>query len=286
VSYESADMPKGHCVRSLAVVFACCAAGCGGGAPLLHPAHVLPAGKVSAGAGVSGQFAFRGGQGAGASTAPEQHAFEDAIARASLSPGIAPWVGARAGLGGHFEMGLTYTGRSARADARRAFGGETVAVSVGAAASAVFSDPQDRVDDGMAPAPMGRLPASGGDLRATGYGFDVPVLVGWRSTASVVQGWLGARGGFERIDGNLPFPPVGMERAPFASFSATRWYGGGLVGAAVGLWPVTVAVELDVTYQGVSGNASFPQQAGNPRQRDGSVSGLTLAPAGAIIGKF
>jgi hypothetical protein len=279
-------MLKGHSVRSLGVAFACCAAGCGGGAPLLHPAHVLPSGHVSAGAGVSGQFAFRNEPGAQGGP-PEQHAFEDAIARASLSPGIAPWVGARAGLGGHFEAGLAYTGRSVRADARRAFGGETVAVSVGAAASAVFSDPQDRIDDGTAPMPMrGRLPPGGGDLRATGYGFDVPVLVGWRSTASVVQGWIGARGGVEQINGDLPLPPVGGERAPFASFSATRWYGGGLVGAAVGLWPVTVAVELDIAYQGVSGRASFPAEAGSPPQRDGSVSGLTVAPAGAIIGKF
>jgi hypothetical protein len=253
----------------------------------LHPAHVLAAGHVSAGAGVSGQFAFRSGDGARAPGPPEQHSFEDAIARASLSPGIAPWVGARAGLGGRFETGLTYTGRSVRADARRAFGGETVAVSVGAGASAVFSDPQDRIDGNGAPIPMeGRLPLGGGDLRATGYGFDVPVLVGWRSTASVVQGWIGARGGFERIDGDLPLAPAGGERVPFASFSATRWHGGGLVGAAVGLWPVTVAVELDVAYQGVSGKASFPDVAGPPAQRDGSVSGLTLAPAGAIMGKF
>jgi hypothetical protein len=276
-------MVKDHCVRSFAVVFACCIAGCGGGAPLLHPAHVLPSGNVSAGAGLSGQFAFRRDPGAGP---PEQHAFEDAVARASLSPGVAPWVGLRAGLGGRFEAGLTYTGRSVRADARRAFGRDAVAVSVGAAASAVFSDPQDHVENGTAPPPMqGRLPPGGGDLRATGYGFDVPVLLGWRSTASVVQGWVGARGGVERIDGDLPSPPP-MGPASLVSFSATRWYGGGLVGAAVGLWPVTVAVELDVTYQGVSGNATFPVPAGAPRQRDGSVSGITLAPAGAIIGKF
>jgi hypothetical protein len=280
-------MPKGHRVVLLAVVFACCAEGCGGGAPLLHPAHVLPPGHVSTGAGVSGQFAFRSGEGAHGPGAPEQNAFENAIARAALSPGIAPWVGARAGLGAHFEAGLTYTGRSVRADARRAFGGDKVAVSVGAAASAVFSDPQDLVDEGAAPVQMGgRLPLSGGDLRATGYGFDVPVLVGWRSTASVVQGWIGARGGVEQLEGSLPLPPDTVERAPYAPFSTTRWYGGGLVGAAVGLWPVTVALELDVAYQGVSGKASFPEQAGTPRQRDGSVSGLTLAPAGAIIGKF
>ena len=138
----------------------------------------------------------------------------------------------------------------------------------------------------MTTANGGRLPLAGGDLRATGYGFDVPVLVGWRSTASIVQGWVGARGGVEQLKGDLPLVPGADEHAPFASFSATRWYGGGLVGAAVGLWPVLVAVELDVAYQGVSGNASFPELTGAPRRHDGSVSGLTLAPAGAIIGKF
>lgn len=273
-------MPEGRRVRSLAVVFALFTTSCGGGAPLLHPAHVLPSGHVSAGAGVSGQFAFHGPT----SGPPEQHTFEDAIARAALSPGIAPWASARAGLGGQFEAGLAYTGRSVRADARRAFAGDSTALSVGAAASAVFSDPRDLAD---APSvTSGRIPPNGGDLHATGYGFDVPILFGWRSTASVVQAWAGARGGVERLDGDLPLAPAHDAPSPSAAFSTTRWYGGGLVGAAVGLSPVVVAVELDVAYQSVSGRASFPAELGDPARRDGSVHGLTLSPAGAIIGKF
>ena len=36
---------------ALAVGAVVCVAGCGGGAPLMHPAHVLPADEVSMGAG-------------------------------------------------------------------------------------------------------------------------------------------------------------------------------------------------------------------------------------------
>jgi len=49
-------------------------------------------------------------------------------------------------------------------------------------------------DEPGQPAPMGRIPNGAPDLSANGYGFDVPVVVGWRSTASVVQLWAGARG--------------------------------------------------------------------------------------------
>ncbi len=278
-------MPKGHSVRTLVVaVGASSSAACGGGAPLLHPAHVLPLGRVSTGAGVTGQFAFRG---TGPSRdAGEQKTFEDAIARAALSPGIAPWIGARAGLGEQFEAGCTYTGRSVRADARRAFGDDSVAVSIGAGASAVFSEPEDRRDEGPSTPPSGRVPLTGPDLHASGYGFDLPVLVGWRSTASIVQGWVGARGGVEHLSGELPLAPAGGGPPPSAQVTATRWYAGGLVGAAIGLPPLMVAVELDVSYQAVSATAAFPAPGPGPAGRDGEVHGLTLAPAGAIIGKF
>jgi hypothetical protein len=67
---------------------------------------------------------------------------------------------------------------------------------------------------------------------------------------------------------------------------ALRGYGGGLVGAAVGLRPFWVAIELDVAYQGVSGTASFPAGSAGPATATASASAVTLAPAGAIIGKF
>ena len=285
-------MPEGRRVRLLGVaVLSCSTAACGGGAPLLHPAHALPAGRVSAGAGVSGQFVFRSDEEARAPGPPppmgelRQRGVEEAVARVALSPGVAPWVGVRGGLGARTEAGLTYTGRTVRADARHAFGGDSVALSVGAGASGVFARSTDQSEEGSPPPPQERAPRAGPDLSANGFGFDLPIIVGWRSTASVVQVWAGARGGFERLAGDLPLVPVEGPPPPAASFTATRWWGGGLLGAAVGLPPVMVAVELDVAYQSASGSATFPGP-GAPPPTAGTVTGLTVAPAGAIIGKF
>lgn len=287
-------MPEGHRVRSLGVaVLSCLTTCCGGGAPLLHPAHALPAGHVSAGAGVSGQFVFRSAEPPRAPGPPPpmgetvQRGVEDAVARVALSPGVAPWVAVRGGLGARTEAGITYTGRTVRADARHAFGGDAVALSVGAGASGVFARSTDGAETGSPPPPPERLPLVGPELAANGYGFDVPIVVGWRSTASVVQVWAGARGGFERVAGDLPF--VGVEGGaplPPASFTATRWWGGGLVGAAVGLPPLMVAIELDVAYQAASGSATLRGPGAAAQPSEGTVTGLTLAPAGAIIGKF
>jgi hypothetical protein len=267
------------------------AASCGGGAPLLHPAHTLPAGHVSAGAGVSGQFVFRNADEPPAAGPPrpagdlEQQRVEEAVARATLSPGIAPWVAVRGGLGARTEAGITYTGRTVRADARHAFGGDQVAVSVGAGASGVFVRSPGHDETEAPPPPAGRIPQAH-DLEANGFGFDVPILVGWRSTASVIQVWAGARGGVERVTGDLPLVPAGGAPSPSASVTATRWWGGGLVGAAVGLPPLMVAVELDVAYHSASASATFPGAGGPPPSRDVTMNALTVAPAGAIIGKF
>src|SRR4029078_2261420 len=82
---------------------------CGGGAPLLHPAQTLPVDTVSAGAGVSGQFASsdvqatidRGRSAAGQPLTDPTRANAYAagvLAEALLAPGASPWVGARVGL--------------------------------------------------------------------------------------------------------------------------------------------------------------------------------------------
>jgi hypothetical protein len=208
------------------------------------------------------------------------HRLEQAVAGAALSPGIAPWVGVRAGLGARTEAGLTYTGRTVRADARHAFQSDAYALSIGAGASGVFA----RTDNSEQP-PGGPVASGNSSLDANGFGFDVPIIVGWRSTASVVQIWAGARGGVERLYGDMRLEDV---PAPSASVTATRWWGGGLVGGAVGLPPLIVAVELDVAYHGVSGSAEMPGAGGAPPPGPSpiNVSGLTVAPAGAIIGKF
>jgi hypothetical protein len=269
-------------------------AACGGGAALLHPAHVLGVGRVSAGAGASGQFVFGTGAGAidrGRTAASantqgnaEQAFVEGVVSQAALAPGVAPWVGARAGLGGSNEGGLTYTGRAARVDARHAFGDDTVAFSIGLGASAVLMHPPSVNELQAPPAPTaGRFAIRTYNLSATGWAFDVPAIVGWRSSASIVEAWAGVRAGVERVTGYLETVEPGDLKG-FASVAALRRYGGGLAGAAVGFQPFSVALEVDVAYQAVSATADFP--SGVPSEREAKLSGLTVAPSGAIIGKF
>lgn len=267
--------------------------GCGGGAATLHPAHTLPEGRVSMGAGLSSTFAFgdgaRAAEGssskAGATGGEEEKRFiDEALARSLLAPGLAPWVSARAGLGARNEAGLTYTGRSVRVDARHAFQTDTLALSVGAGASGILMHPTAQYEGG-APAGAGRLAGRADDVSANGFGVDVPVLVGWRSTPQIAEVWAGARLGFERLAADLALTESRGGDAP-ARAAGTRLYGGGLVGFAVGVRPVRVALELDVTYQALSGSVHFPGGSGSPTDRDTSFSGLTVVPTGALIGKF
>jgi hypothetical protein len=270
---------------------------CGGGAATLHPAHTLPLSRVSAGAGVSGAFTFGEGERAieqgraagspgGASSTAEQQFLAGAVANALLAPGLAPWVGARAGLGAQSEAGLTYTGRTARLDARHAFENDSFALSVGAGASAVlFHIGQSGNGSANPVLTAGRYSGSTDEFSAGGFGFDVPILVGWRSSAQVVQAWAGLRAGFEHVAGDVPLAPA-ISQTEESRLTANRFWGSGLVGAAIGLEPFWVALELDVAYSSISASASFPADAGAPSARDASFTGWSLAPTGAIIGKF
>jgi hypothetical protein len=267
-------------LRSLALLMAVLPAGCGGGAALLHPAHVLAPGGVAAGAGVGGQIVVdeRGG----VTPSPEHRFLERAASSVAFAPGISPWLGARVGIAGHNEAGLTYTGRTLRLEGRHAFGGDAaIATSIGAAASAVLSRPGSAAPEA---ASAGRFEGTADETTAAGFGFDVPALIGWRSTASIVEVWAGARAGMERVTGNLPLLPAASSAT--ADLTAIRWYGGGLLGFAVGIRPIWVAFELDVAYQHLSARASFPGAVGSPEHDDGTVTGVTVAPAGALIGKF
>ncbi|HEY6079437.1 MAG TPA: hypothetical protein VIW29_11570, partial [Polyangiaceae bacterium] len=183
--------------------------GCGGGAPLLHPAHTLPASAVTFAVGSSGHLALGGLATAtdavdgasslpgGATTPAQQHAFvQGALTEFAVAPGVAPFVAARAGLGGHNEAGFAYTGRGIRLDGRHAFEWPSLALSLGAAVSGAFARPGDAPPD----APM---PGASAGLRAIeldslrGYGAELPVVFGYRSDADVVMIWVGARAGLE-----------------------------------------------------------------------------------------
>jgi hypothetical protein len=246
--------------------------------PLLHPAQTLPLGDVRALAGFSSNVAVGGLASAtrnavnqaaanpGAPPPPGDVAYaQGALAAASIGPGLAPIVGARVGVGAQSEAGLVYTGRAVRADIRRSFGlSEAWAISVGAGGSATLYGRSDQAS--IPNVDLGRL---------HGWGADVPILFGYKSDGDLYMLWLGARGGWQHLDvGDLTSEPGSAQLgAPPLSLSATEFWGGGLLGAAVGFRHVHVAMELDVSYAVVTGDyvATHAQ-----------VAGMSLTPAAAL----
>lgn len=267
---------------------------CGGGAPLLHPAHTLSEGDVSFAAGTSGRFAFGGlhdaerrlddaaGIPGGATTDAEREGFiKGAVARFAVAPGVAPFVAGRVGLGNHNEAGLTYTGRGVRLDGRHAFEWPKLALSIGAAATGALARPGQQPTDHV-----GDMPGADTGLRTvtltslSGYGVELPVLFGYRSDADVVRAWAGLRAGLERDHFDLalveaPDTPLGT------TGQATRYWGGGLVGFSVGLSPIEVRVEIDAAYESARGRLRLYEG-----DLSGSVAGWSLTPAMAISAKF
>ena len=257
--------------------------GCGGGLPLLHPAQTLAVGDVRAMAGFSGNIATGNLSGAvsqaqadasangGSPTAPgaDPTFAKGALVEASLGPGLAPIAGARAGMGWQAEGGLAYTGRAIRADVRRSFDlASRWALSIGVGGSATLYGHQN---DGALPnVSLGQL---------HGWGADVPLLVGYQSDGDLYSFWLGARGGGEHVDiSNVSSEPKAVPLGtPPASLSATRFWGGGLLGFAIGFRHVHVAMELDAAYATISGSYN---------QTSVTVSGLSLSPATALWWDF
>jgi len=216
--------------------------GCGAGAPLLHPAHVLNPGNVSAGAGLSGELSL------GAASIP---ADGSTLAQLAAAPGVAPWINARVGLVGDNEAGLTYTGRSLRLDARHAFALGTAALSVGLGGSV------------LAPVRPGN--DVGGSV--FGGGVDVPVLFGVHSKSDLYALWIGPRGGFEALNGEVLGTHV----------SARHLFGGFVFGVRGGFRHVHVALELDGAYHRADGTL-FGASAG--------ASLFALTPSGALLLSF
>ncbi len=278
---DGKEVLPASCLPAFRFLMACGIAGCGGGMPLLHPARTLPAGDVRAFAGFSGNVALGGfssaihnaaNEAAGRSTAPaagDTTYAEGALVAASVGPGLAPIGGAHVGMGYQAEGGLASTGRAVRADVRRSFSlSSTWTLSVGAGGSAAL---YGRDQAGSLPdVDLGRL---------HGWGADVPVLVGYESDGDLYMLWLGARGGWEHvnIEALTSEPGSGQFGVPPLPLSATRFWGGGLLGAAVGFRHVHVAMEIDVSYASVTGDYNGTH---------GRVAGLTLAPASALWWQF
>ena len=239
-------------------------AGCGGGAPLLHPAHVLPPGGTSVGAGVSGQLALRPLP--APSQASDKHA--GSLQDLGVAPGVAPWVSARLGFTGANELGLTYAGRSIRVDGRHAFSLGRATLSTGLGLSAVIA----------------RRPGDGNDASGVfGGGADVPLLIGVKSASDIYALWFGPRAGFEIAGGRLQ---LGQGAGSIFDVSARHFYGGLLAGIRVGFRHVHAAIELDASYHRVDGSFKTSGAAG-PAPAPGagtssSVQQLSLTPAGAL----
>ncbi len=190
-----------------------------------------------------------------------------ALVAAAVAPGLAPFVGARVGIGNHFEGGLAYTGRGARVDVRRSFDQGRVSYSVGLGLSAALYGRQQG----------GNLPNV--DLGVLhGYGADLPLLVGWEDNGGIYKVWGGVRAGFERVIletlRSEPRPPTAG--SPIA-LDANRFWGGPLVGIAAGLGHVHVGIEIAAAYHVVVGTYN----ANNV-----TVRGVSLTPASALWWTF
>ncbi len=267
-----------------AVCVACvsCVVACGGGAPLLHPARTLPTGDIRIASGVSANVAagsladdLRVARDAATKdpTVPGAPGSNPAYAKgalvaAAIAPGLAPFIGARVGVGNQYEGGLAYTGRAVRADLRRSFDSGHVSFSAGLGLSAALYGRQAGSD----------LPNV--ELSALhGYGFDIPLLVGWESSGGIYKVWGGARGGYEHdvIEQLRSEPNPAPLTAQPIHLDADRAWGGAVAGIATGFNHVHVALELSAAYQVVSGNYN---------DNHVTVHGITLAPATALWWSF
>jgi hypothetical protein len=241
----------------------------------------LPLGDVRAAAGMSANIVpgaladnltnARVAAGKGASPVGNGDYARGALVAAAVGPGLAPFAGARVGLGNKVETGLAYTGRGVRLDGRRSFGDGPWTFSAGAGGTAVLYGRQQGSD----------LPTL--NLEALhGYGLDVPLLAGWESAARIYQVWFGARGGWEHVTvEQLSSEPSQLSALNGDSqpinLHGDRFYGGVVGGLAVGFNHVHVALEADVAYQYVSGDFA---------RTNVHINGLTIAPATALWFSF
>ncbi len=115
--------------------------------------------------------------------------------------------------------------------------------------------------------------------RLHGYGADIPLLVGWQSAAGLYKVWGGARGGFEHAQvSDLTSEPEDASGAPPISLSGTRYWGGGLVGLSRSAFATCTSPS--------SSTSPTSRATGQYNQTHVSISGVTLAPATALLWTF
>jgi hypothetical protein len=288
---------RGLGARGLACGLLICAAGCGGAAPLLHPAQTLPVGAVSAGAGVSGQFGSpdvtdsidRGRAAAGQPLDADENATAYAsgvLTDALLSPGATPWVAARVGVTDDVEAGLSYTGRSLRVDGRYALElDESWTLSLGLGLTGLLLTPERGDPRFGEAAPAQDNPQVEFEPSARGWGADLPVLIGYRLLENFGDVWLGPRLGFERLSGDLRLERDDPASLPI-DLSANRLWAGLVAGFSLGIPPLWLRFELATTYHRLRGSLE-PTQAGSSLEFGSlEASGWSFSPSGGIVGKF
>lgn len=275
------------------------ATACGGATPLLHPAHTLAPGRVTFGAGASGTFlagdaktSLDEARGVMASGGPtnvdeEREIVEGTITSVLATPGLAPWVGGRVGIAERTEAGAAYTGHWMRVDVRHALEDRKLALSFGAAGLALLGHPSADPDE---PGGGNTGAVAGVDTGGVyGWGVHVPVIVGYRSDAEVVQAWGGLVGTFEHAFGSVvmsdatpsPNEPITQEDVVQSRLDGSRISGAAVLGLSVGMEPIWVAIELTGRYFALDGTLST---AGTKVASD--LSGLSIEPAGALFGRF
>lgn len=271
----------------MALSVALASLGCGGGMPLWYGPAPVKRGDTHFGAGLSSTFLVGGtassiqraqgieANGGAPSASPNgptggSEAFTPgALAAAAASPGIAPGVTARVGLGAQIEAGLLYTGRSARLDLRRSFDlrhGRHASFGVGAYTH-LYGQPASN-----------NLP-SVAVQNVRGYGADVPALIGIVREDGTLGVWGGLRAGGEWIklarvtsepkDVTFGATPVELE--------ATRFYAGPTVGGTVGYKMFHLVAELMLSFETIQGRYA---------NIEGSVRGLGITPSTALVFDF
>jgi hypothetical protein len=192
-----------------------------------------------------------------------------ALVVAAIAPGLAPFGGARVGIGWQSEGGLTYTGRALRVDLRHSLDLSTHwSISIGLGGSAALYGHQE--GSALPDVSLNQL---------HGWGADVPALLGYESEAGLYMVWFGVRGGGEHVEISdvTSVPKSQTLGTPPVDLSATRFWGGPLLGLAVGFRHLHVAFEIDAAYATV---------AGDYNQTRVTVAGLSLAPATALWWRF
>jgi hypothetical protein len=262
---------------------------------MLHPAHALPVGTVSAGAGVSSQFAsnridniIERGRSAAAQSLQDPSNAElyatGVLARALVGPGASPWVSARVGLLEDVEAGLTYMGRSLRLDGRHVRPlDDAWALSFGLGASALLFSPESTAL-GSPDAAQAPVEAEFG-LDAKGWGADVPILLGYESLGGFFEAWGGLRVGYETLAGELRANARDPDSA-LMDASGHRIWASGLAGFSLGVPPVWFRFEVATTAHRLSGEVSSIDSSAGAPAVDAELTGWSFAPSGSLVGKF